>query len=238
MKMIEKRFCKDCKYTKGIGFDFWCGEGHTEYEVFMGETNCPYYKFHDWSKGTPNTIKNKRFMVDDAGTLIDMHTRDMFDIVEEVCPLLNILVDENEELKSKLGYEKREHTHWKKECLESINEIAQLKREIVHLNEDDLITQKRFEFRLCTDELYYFYIIDNETGKEYKYLIDDELLKLLNELHEENNQLKKEIVKFKEWEKHIGDVKREDLDKVFKMSIYEIAEAFKYYQKRIKELEE
>ena len=31
----------------------------------------------------------ERFMVDDAGTLIDMQTRDMFDIVEEVCPLLN-----------------------------------------------------------------------------------------------------------------------------------------------------
>lgn len=80
----------------------------------------------------------ERFMVDDAGTLIDMQTRDMFDIVEEVCPLLNILADENEELKSKLVYEKREHNHWKKECLESINEIAQLKREIVHLKGDDL----------------------------------------------------------------------------------------------------
>ena len=33
--------------------------------------------------------KKERFIVDDAGTLIDMQTRDMFDIVEEVCPLLN-----------------------------------------------------------------------------------------------------------------------------------------------------
>ena len=48
-------------------------------------------------------------------------------------------------------------------------------------------TQKRFEFRLCSDELYYFYIIDNETGKEYRYLIDDELLKLLNELSEKKD---------------------------------------------------
>lgn len=57
-------------------------------------------------------------------------------------------------------------------------------------------------------------------------------------LFNENNVLKEEIGKFKEWEKYIGDAKREDLDRVFKMSIYEIAEAFEYYQKRIKELEE
>lgn len=51
------------------------------------------------------------------------------------------------------------------------------------------MTEKRFEFRVCTDKLYYFYIIDNETGKEYKYLIDDELLKLLNELNNKNEEL-------------------------------------------------
>ena len=32
---------------------------------------------------------NKRFIVDDAGTLIDMVTRDTFDIVEEVVDILN-----------------------------------------------------------------------------------------------------------------------------------------------------
>ena len=55
------------------------------------------------------------------------------------------------------------------------------------------MNEKRFEFRLCSDELYYFYIIDNENGKEYRYLIDDEFLKLLNELHEEKEQLKSRI---------------------------------------------
>ena len=53
------KFCKDCKYVKGIGFDFWCGEGHTKYEVFLGETNCPYYEFHDWSKGIPDSVMDK-----------------------------------------------------------------------------------------------------------------------------------------------------------------------------------
>lgn len=54
----------------------------------------------------------------------------------------------------------------------------------------------------------------------------------------ENQQLRKELLEFKEWEKHIGDVQREDIDRVFKMSIFEIAEGFEYYKKRIKELEE
>ena len=36
----------------------------------------------------------KRFMVDDCGTLIDMHTRDTFDYVSDVCDLLNDLQQE------------------------------------------------------------------------------------------------------------------------------------------------
>jgi plasmid maintenance system antidote protein VapI len=64
-----------------------------------------------------------------------------------------------------------------------------------------------------------------------KRLNMDETVDLLNALHEENTRLK-------EYEKYVGDVKREELDRVFKMSIYEIAEAFQYYEGRIKELED
>ena len=42
----------------------------------------------------------KRFTIDDAGTLIDMQTRDTFDYVSDVGPVLNNLVDENEQLKT------------------------------------------------------------------------------------------------------------------------------------------
>ena len=59
----------------------------------------------------------------------------------------------------------------------------------------------------------------------------------LKKLQEENKELKKELAKFKEWEKYVGHVKREELDRVFKMSIYEIAESFEYYKKRIETLE-
>ena len=34
-------------------------------------------------------MSDKRFMIDDCGTLIDMHTRDTFDYVSDVCDLLN-----------------------------------------------------------------------------------------------------------------------------------------------------
>lgn len=44
----------------------------------------------------------ERFILDDAGTLIDMQTRDTFDYVSEVCPLMNVLYEEKEQLKQRL----------------------------------------------------------------------------------------------------------------------------------------
>ena len=46
---------------------------------------------------------SERFMVDDCGTLIDMETRDTYDYVEEVCPLLNELNDKLKEYASELA---------------------------------------------------------------------------------------------------------------------------------------
>ena len=65
---MSKKLCKDCKHVKGITFDFWCGEGHTEYEVLGGETNCPYYEYHNWSMGTPSETK-KRYGKDNLLTI-------------------------------------------------------------------------------------------------------------------------------------------------------------------------
>ena len=42
----------------------------------------------------------ERFIVDTAGTLIDMETRNTYDYVSEVCPLLNEMAKENKKLKS------------------------------------------------------------------------------------------------------------------------------------------
>lgn len=43
-----------------------------------------------------------RFMVDDCGTLIDMHTRDTFDYVSDVCSLLNEQHETIEQLKQNI----------------------------------------------------------------------------------------------------------------------------------------
>lgn len=87
-----------------------------------------------------------------------------------------------------------------KEIVNKMNELHEENEQLKQQNKmlrtnvgkltDDGMTAKRFEFKFNDREYVYFYIIDNETGKEYKYLIDDELLKLLNELHEENQLLK------------------------------------------------
>ena len=44
-------------------------------------------------------MTEKRFMVDDAGTLIDMETRNMYELAYEVVDLLNELNDENNHIK-------------------------------------------------------------------------------------------------------------------------------------------
>lgn len=102
-------------------------------------------------------IENERFMLDDAGEVIDLQTAKFIEYGEEIVECLNNLHEENQALKSSnmeyedaLGrleeeneqlkpfveYEKRQHKHWKRECLENIKEIAQLKREIVQLKGD------------------------------------------------------------------------------------------------------
>jgi hypothetical protein len=57
------------------------------------------------------------------------------------------------------------------------------------------MTAKRFTETLSTG-----IVTDHVTGKEYKceMRIDDKLLELLNELHEVNQQLKKEIENLKQ----------------------------------------
>lgn len=111
---IIKRFCKDCKHSRGIGFDFWCGEGHTEYEVFGAETNCPYYEYHDWSKGTPRETEDKRFEVFKTNIMIGINDNgESIGNVYDTCNLLNKLNNElqqlqknNKELKALVSFYK------------------------------------------------------------------------------------------------------------------------------------
>ena len=79
-------------------------------------------------------------MVDDAGTLIDMVSRDSFDYVSDVCPVCNKLWEQTErfaghnseleveieDLKAKLDYEKRMHSKFKDEALYLQNRLDDL----------------------------------------------------------------------------------------------------------------
>lgn len=49
------------------------------------------------------------------------------------------------------------------------------------------MTEKRFKEIISTQK-----VIDNHTGKEYDCLLDNDLFELINEIAEENKQLKKE----------------------------------------------
>ena len=70
--------------------------------------------------------ENKRFMVDDAGTLIDMETRNTYDYVSDVCELLNDLHNENKTIKDtiKQAYT-NERTQLGKSVLKQLYEAIQ-----------------------------------------------------------------------------------------------------------------
>ena len=71
----------------------------------------------------------ERFMVDDAGTLIDTHTRNTYDYVSEVCSLLNKYDEENEQLKKDIKISDESETYSIETNLYLSDEIAKLKKE-------------------------------------------------------------------------------------------------------------
>lgn len=136
----------------------------------------------------------ERFMIDDAGTLIDMQTRDMFDIVEEVVDLLNTLNDENEQLKENIGIILK-YCRDKGKYAMNMKEIEAhniLQRIVNDLEGDDGMTEKRFTITQDFEE-HHRQIRDNGhiimgcfIEPQAEIIVD-----LLNELHEENQELKR-----------------------------------------------
>ena len=76
----------------------------------------------------------KRFMIDDCGTLIDMHTRDTFDYVSDVCDLLN----EQHETIQRLNQNVDEllFVNVEKELLEENEQLKQDRNALIHLLEN------------------------------------------------------------------------------------------------------
>ena len=64
-----------------------------------------------------------RFIIDDAGTLIDMETRNTYDYVTEICPILNQYDAENKMIKNTIKemYE-NERTYIGKSTLKQLME--------------------------------------------------------------------------------------------------------------------
>ena len=53
----------------------------------------------NYKKNGENTMTD-RFIIDDAGTLIDIQTRNTYDYVTDVCPVLNQLSEENKQIRN------------------------------------------------------------------------------------------------------------------------------------------
>ena len=86
--------------------------------------------------------KKERWIVDDAGTLIDMVTRDTFDIVEDVVDVLNDLDSENTHLKYSLGAYIVDLNNYKGKCSALEQENEQLKQVIA---EDEKIISSTYD---------------------------------------------------------------------------------------------
>lgn len=183
-------------------------------------------------------IMRERFTVDDGlenvlcWEINDKENEDM--TCGECAKLLNDLHEENQELKRLVKVTVEDYTDLKQSFDLIDKENEQLKFQL-----NDCLNKKLFSRRKLEEEnerlksenqswLKTASHFDNVAHNDRDYA---------KRTHKENKELKREVEKFKEWEKHIGDVKREDLDRVFNMSIYEITEAFEYYKERIKKLE-
>ena len=68
----------------------------------------------------------ERFIIDDCGTLIDIQTRNTYDYVTDVCPVLNQLVKENKQIRNIITeLYQTERTELGKSVLKQLLEVIQ-----------------------------------------------------------------------------------------------------------------
>lgn len=68
----------------------------------------------------------ERFIIDDCGTLIDIQTRNTYDYVTDVCPLLNQLSNENKQIRNLITEQyNNERTQLGKSVLKQLYEVIQ-----------------------------------------------------------------------------------------------------------------
>ena len=78
----------------------------------------------------------KRFIVDDAGTLIDIETRDMYDIVEEVVDLLNKFEDITNQYYKHIKELEKENKQLQKDATTLVYSNIDYRKENEHLKKE------------------------------------------------------------------------------------------------------
>ena len=125
----------------------------------------------------------EKWIVDDAGTLINMSTRKHYDYMEEVVDVLNKLSEENGKLKQAYQTLKHRHSLLHDEYLETECAMNILKKDVISLEKENAqLRDKLFEYDSIAEKIC-----------EWDF---DEIVKVINaqqETEKENEQLKQTI---------------------------------------------
>ena len=78
--------------------------------------------------------ETKRFLIGDAGELIDLNNHKFIDYGDECCKLLNELSDENEQLKRSVQYWYDEHKRIVNNYIDKIKEVEEGNEQLKQYN--------------------------------------------------------------------------------------------------------
>lgn len=100
------RECVNCKHSRGLGSDVWCGKGHKEYTTYMIETDCPYFEEMDYKN---DSEKENEKIINDNDYSYKVEWKSAVAKIETLEGELSFLKDElkgfeeeNEELRKKI----------------------------------------------------------------------------------------------------------------------------------------
>ena len=96
--------------------------------------------------------ENKRFLIDDAGELIDLNNHKFIDYGDECCKLLNELSDENEQLKRSVQYWYDEHKRIVNNYIDKIKEVEEGNEQLKQYN-TELINKIDFLERIIDGDV-------------------------------------------------------------------------------------
>ena len=96
--------------------------------------------------------ENKRFLIDDAGELIDLNNHKFIDYGDECCKLLNELSDENEQLKRSVQYWYDEHKRIVNNYIDKIKEVEEGNEQLKQYN-TELINKIDFLERIIDGDM-------------------------------------------------------------------------------------